>query len=192
MTRKNRLFCRTSAMALLVPALATSGATSAIGQDAAGTAQAEAEATTAAVADGDIVVTARRRSESLSRVPISVASIGGDDLVARRIESQLDLQRGVPGLTVRSGQSDSVLTFSIRGQGVDNYSSSPPAVATYFNEVPLASLSASNFYDLNSIQVLKGPQGTLFGRNTTGGRCHQHSDHRRQGSAARRRQCTMA
>ncbi|GGZ17273.1 hypothetical protein GCM10011614_34760 [Novosphingobium colocasiae] len=115
------------------------------------------------------MVTARRRSEALSRVPVSISSISSNDLAERSITSQADLQRGVPGLTVRSGQSDSVLNFSIRGQGIDTYSSSPPAVATYFNDVPLVSLSASNFYDLDSVQVLKGPQGTLFGRNTTGG-----------------------
>lgn len=173
MTKKNRLYCRASALAFLVPLLAVAGASSAMANEQAAVdmqaKQTAPEADASVPLDADIVVTARRRSESLSRVPISVASIGSEDLAARAITSQSDLQRGVPGLTVRSGQSDSVLNFSIRGQGVDTYSASQSAVASYFNEAPLASLSASNFYDLESVQVLKGPQGTLFGRNTTGG-----------------------
>jgi iron complex outermembrane receptor protein len=169
MTQKDRLNFRTSALALVVPLLAVAGASSAAAQDVAGDAKTAPQADTSAPAEGEIVVTARRRSEVLSRVPIAVTSLGGGDLETRSITSQADLQRGVPGLTVRSGQSDSVLNFSIRGQGIDNYSASQASVASYFNEVPFASLSASNFYDLESIQVLKGPQGTLFGRNTTGG-----------------------
>lgn len=117
----------------------------------------------------ELIVTARREEEALSRVPLSIAVLGGDELAQRGISSQSDLQRGVPGLTIRTGQTDNSMTFTIRGQGIDTFSGSRPAVLAYFNEVPLSSYSASNFYDMQSIQVLKGPQGTLFGRNTTGG-----------------------
>jgi iron complex outermembrane recepter protein len=130
---------------------------------------APSDANSAAKGSDEIIVTARRQSEKLSRVPISISRIGSEELVQRSVTSQADLQRSVPGLTVRSGQSDNVLTFTIRGQGVDTFSSSQPAVLTYFNDVPQSTFSASNFFDLESIQVLKGPQGTLFGRNTTGG-----------------------
>lgn len=178
MILKNRWNCQASTLAILVPAMVMApGAVAAENIAASDVTTAnkaqggasDAPAAAPAATNTDIVVTARRRSESLSRVPIAIASIGSEDLATRSITSQADLQRAVPGLTVRSGQSDSVLNFSIRGQGVDTYSASQSAVATYFNEVPLASLSASNFYDLDSVQVLKGPQGTLFGRNTTGG-----------------------
>lgn len=129
----------------------------------------EAEDAASSPSDGEIVVTARRRGESLSKVPLSIVAIGSDELAARNLTSEADLQRSVPGLTIRSGQTDNALTFTIRGQGVDTFSGSRPAVVSYLNEVPLSSFSASSYYDLESIQVLKGPQGTLFGRNTTGG-----------------------
>ncbi len=187
MAKRNRFYLRSSALALLVPILTAigapaamahsdvSGATNDGGPSGSENGNADDQGASASPADddsisnGEITVTARRRSEALSRVPISITSLAGAEITQRNVSSQSDLQRTVPGLTIRTGQSDNVLTFTIRGQGVDTFSSSQPAVLTYFNEVPLSSYSASNFYDLESIQVLKGPQGTLFGRNTTGG-----------------------
>jgi iron complex outermembrane receptor protein len=117
----------------------------------------------------EIVVTARRQNESLERVPIAVTAIGADQLVERAIRTDSDLQISVPGLTIRQTQGNNSLTYSIRGQSADTFSGSPSAVVTYLNEVPLSISGASSFYDLESVQVLKGPQGTLFGRNATGG-----------------------
>lgn len=117
----------------------------------------------------EVMVTARRRDESLSRVPIAVSAIGAEQLDDRQIESDADLQYAVPGLTIRQTQGNNSLTYSIRGQSADTFSGSPSAVVTYIDEVPLTISGASTFYDLESVQVLKGPQGTLFGRNTTGG-----------------------
>jgi iron complex outermembrane recepter protein len=118
---------------------------------------------------GEIIVTARRRGETLAHVPLSVIALGTEELAARNVTTETDLQRSVAGLTIRTGQTDNALTFSIRGQGIDYFSAGRPSVLTYLNDVPLPSLGASGFYDLESVQVLKGPQGTLFGRNTTGG-----------------------
>lgn len=117
----------------------------------------------------EVVVTARRRSESLSRVPIAVTAISADQITERSIRSDSDLQAAVPGLTIRQTQGNNSLTYSIRGQSADTFSGSASAVIAYLDEVPLFISGASTFYDLESIQVLKGPQGTLFGRNTTGG-----------------------
>lgn len=117
----------------------------------------------------EVVVTARRRDESLEKVPIAISVIGAKQLIERQVLSDADLQVAVPGLTIRETQGNNSLTYSIRGQSADTFSGSPSAVVTYFNEVPLTVAGASTFYDLQSIQVLKGPQGTLFGRNTTGG-----------------------
>lgn len=117
----------------------------------------------------EIVVTARRRDESLSRVPIAITAISGDLLIERSIRTDSDLQLAAPGLTVRQTQGNNSLTYSIRGQTADTFSGSASAVVTYFNEVPLTVGGASTFFDLESVQVLKGPQGTLFGRNATGG-----------------------
>ncbi|TGD71352.1 hypothetical protein E4634_18955 [Mangrovimicrobium sediminis] len=117
----------------------------------------------------EVVVTARRRSEGLSRVPISVNALSAEQLLERSIRTDSDLQIAVPGLTIRQTQGNNSLTYSIRGQSADTFSGSPSAVIAYMNEVPLTISGASTFYDLDSIQVLKGPQGTLFGKNTTGG-----------------------
>lgn len=117
----------------------------------------------------EVVVTARRKEEDLSRVPISISAIGARELDERSIRTDSDLQAAVPGLTIRQTQGNNSLTYSIRGQSADTFSGSPSAVVAYLDEVPMTVSGASTFYDLASIQVLKGPQGTLFGRNTTGG-----------------------
>lgn len=117
----------------------------------------------------EVVVTARRRAESLSRVPIAISAVNAEEILERSIRSDSDLQFTVPGLTIRQTQGNNSLTYAIRGQSADTFSGSPSAVVAYMNEVPMSISGASTFYDLESIQVLKGPQGTLFGRNTTGG-----------------------
>jgi len=117
----------------------------------------------------EVVVTARRRDESLEKVPVSISAISAEQLNERQVRTDSDLQLSVPGLTIRQTQGNNSLTYSIRGQTADTFSGSPSAVVTYFNEVPLTIGGASTFYDLETVQVLKGPQGTLFGRNATGG-----------------------
>jgi iron complex outermembrane receptor protein len=117
----------------------------------------------------DIVVTARRTSERLSDVPVSVAAMGEQQLNEKRILTDSDLQSATPGLTVRQTNSSNQISFSLRGQSVDAFSFAAPAVLNYVNEFNAQSTSASAFFDLDSIQTLKGPQGTLFGRNATGG-----------------------
>lgn len=117
----------------------------------------------------EVIVTARRRDESLANVPIAVTAISAEQLNERQVRTDSDLQLVVPGLTIRQTQGNNSLTYAIRGQSADTFSGSPSAVVAYLNEVPLTISGASTFYDLASVQVLKGPQGTLFGRNTTGG-----------------------
>jgi iron complex outermembrane receptor protein len=117
----------------------------------------------------EVVVTARRRNENIERVPLAMTAFNPADLSQRSINTESDLQRSIPGLTVRATQDQNQLNFAIRGQTVDGFTSSKPAVLSYIDEVQFNTASASSFFDLNSVQVLKGPQGTLFGRNTTGG-----------------------
>lgn len=117
----------------------------------------------------EVIVTARRRDESLATVPIAITAMSSEQLAQRQVQTDSDLQAAVPGLTIRQTQGNNSLTYSIRGQSADTFSGSPSAVVAYMNEVPLTVSGASTFYDLESVQVLKGPQGTLFGRNTTGG-----------------------
>lgn len=145
-------------------ALAATLASPALAQDA----QEGASESQPAVGS-EIIVTARRREEDISRVPIAITALDSNDLTDRAVVSDADLQRTVPGLTIRQTQGNNSLTYSLRGQSADIFSGSPSAVISYLNEVPIPVGQASDFFDLQSVQVLKGPQGTLFGRNATGG-----------------------
>lgn len=133
--------------------------------DVAGAARADAPDATS----GEIIVTARRRAENIEKVPIAISVISGDDIVKRAIFNENDLQSAVPGLVIRQNGGNNAFNYVIRGQSVDTFTNSPPSVLPYVNEVQIVTHSASTFYDMGGIQVLKGPQGTLFGRNATGG-----------------------
>ncbi len=122
-----------------------------------------------AAALDEVVVTAQRREATLESTPVAVAVLDPTVLQDKAIVTELDLQTAVAGLTVKAGQSANQLNYSIRGQTVDSFSSSRPSVLPYFNEIQVGGSASTAFYDLESIQVLKGPQGTLFGRNSTGG-----------------------
>lgn len=118
----------------------------------------------------EIVVTARRKEESAQTVPVSLTAISAATLAAQGVETTNDLQRLVPGIILNGAGSLSNTTYTIRGQGKAVTGPGLPSVITYFNEIPLPSIgSYTPTFDMDNIQVLKGPQGTLFGRNTTGG-----------------------
>ncbi|QIB66830.1 TonB-dependent receptor [Kineobactrum salinum] len=117
----------------------------------------------------EVIVTARRRSESVQDVPVAVSVLSGEALQMRSVTSEGDLQVAFPGLVVRSANNNNQLNYVIRGESVDAYSGSPPGVQPYINDVPFLVGASTTFFDLGNIQVVKGPQGTLFGRNSTGG-----------------------
>ncbi|MGJ8669659.1 MAG: TonB-dependent receptor [Oceanococcus sp.] len=123
----------------------------------------------------EIVVTAQKREESLQDVPVSVQAFSGAMLDAMGVEDQTDLQRITPGLNITS-QVSYVVTF-LRGIGTDAFITTDPSVATYIDGVyfPFASNLAQQFGSVERIEVLKGPQGTLFGRNATGGAIAIHT-----------------
>ncbi len=124
----------------------------------------------------EIVVTAQKREENLQKTPISISVLKPADITNRHIQSLLDLQDGsIPSLRVLpfSGRNFS-LVLNIRGVGVLGDSNQPArdaGVGVYIDGVYLGRPQGLNgaLYDLESIEVLKGPQGTLFGRNTEGG-----------------------
>jgi iron complex outermembrane receptor protein len=116
----------------------------------------------------EITVTARRRSEQLEHVPVAVTALTDSDIEERGIKTQADLQLSIPGLLVNQSHTQNEIYLVIRGATVDPQSGSSPAVLSYLNEVS-TNVGAGSIYDLSSVQVLKGPQGTLFGRNATGG-----------------------
>jgi iron complex outermembrane receptor protein len=122
----------------------------------------------------EVVVTARRRQENLQTVPIAVTVLSQVELNQNNIESIQDLQYYVPSLS-ETGQRRDAMAVSIRGQGSSGYSSLP-GVIVYVNEVPTpvdnlgqTFTGPGTLFDLENVQVLKGPQGTLFGRNAIGG-----------------------
>jgi len=154
--------------------LASSCALVALAFAAPAMAQDAAPAAPAADTGSDIVVTARRVSESAQRVPLAIEAFSQKELTARAITSAADLGKSVAGLSATADSGNPALqTFSIRGRG-QNYGAASGSVETYFADIPLSApfqmpAFAPQFFDIGSFQVLKGPQGTLFGRNTTGG-----------------------
>lgn len=119
---------------------------------------------------GDIVVTARRSEESIQSVPVSVTAFSSETLRENSVSTPEDLQLSTPGVYLSGNGGRQNSNFVIRGQSKALSGPSSPAVISYFAEVPNPVFgSFTPQFDLSSIQVLKGPQGTLFGRNTTGG-----------------------
>jgi iron complex outermembrane receptor protein len=120
----------------------------------------------------EVIVTARRREENLQAVPVAVAVLNATELDEQNVLTATDLSRVVPGLSFQSTSANRVdTTFSIRGQG-ETFGEAAPGVVPYFAEVPNFGSPMDGspaIYDLQNVQVLKGPQGTLFGKNTTGG-----------------------
>jgi iron complex outermembrane recepter protein len=122
-----------------------------------------------------IVVNARRTAENIQSVPVAITAMSADDLKRDQITSPQDLTGRVPSLIIApNGQMRNTESPAIRGQGAQ-YGTSP-GVVIYYDEVPQPSDPIANnqggpgkFFDLANVQVLKGSQGTLFGRNTTGG-----------------------
>src|SRR6185369_4323416 len=120
--------------------------------------------------NGDIVVTARRRAEDISKVPVSVTAFGSAQIESKHIQNLTDLTKLTPGLNITGGGSRTNVFVTIRGQSRGVTGNVSPGVLTYFNEVPLPTYGSTiPTYDMANIQVLKGPQGTLFGRNSIGG-----------------------
>ncbi|WP_460989198.1 TonB-dependent receptor [Sphingobium sp. TomTYG45] len=120
---------------------------------------------------GDIIVTAQKRSERLNDVPMSINAGSADQLKSLGITNTDDLGKLVPGFTFQTGNYGLPVYF-IRGIGFnDTTLGVSPAVTVYVDQVPLAysPMSRGAALDLERVEVLKGPQGTLFGQNSTGG-----------------------
>ncbi len=148
------------------PVEAQAQSAAAAGPTQAAPVTSQAQAGDAASGAGAIVVTARLRKENIEKVPVAVTYLSTKQLQTQQILKYTDLQRQVPGLTVPTSYASGVQSIYIRGY----------AATTYFSEVP-APLNGTNtilgainpLYDISSIQVLKGPQGTLFGATSLGG-----------------------
>lgn len=120
----------------------------------------------------EITVTAQKREQSVQDVALSVTAFTGDDMRTLGFERPADIAAQTPGVTVKSAISDTNPVISIRGIGLNDLSAnSNPPVSVYIDDIFLASNVMMNFQllDVERTEVLKGPQGTLYGRNTTGG-----------------------
>lgn len=119
----------------------------------------------------EVVVTAQKRTESIQDVPISVSAFDSAALDARQIDAFTDLQFNVPNVSFTKGNFTGS-NFQIRGIGtLLTATSGDSGVAMHVNDVYLQSprLFETEYYDMEQVEILRGPQGTLFGRNSTGG-----------------------
>lgn len=163
MSRKFYLLAGFSWLALVQPALA---------QDAA----AADPASQAAVEDEggleEIVVTAQKRAENLQSVPVSVTALSSETIANQRIADFSDLTRAAPSLTITQQTSSPNNAIILRGIGTYAFSIGvEPSVAVIIDDMPVVQQAQAfdNMADLERIEVLKGPQGTLFGKNSSAG-----------------------
>ena len=131
-----------------------------------------ASASSKSTAVGEVVVTAERREASAQKVSIALTVLSGKNLQKEGVTTVNDLANASPNLEVEPAFGGGQPQFRIRGVGFQDYASNnAPTVGVYVNEVayPIPIMTQGAFFDVSRIEVLRGPQGTLYGRNTTGG-----------------------
>ncbi len=122
----------------------------------------------------EIIVTAQKREQSIQDVGVSVSAFSGEQMKALGVTNTVEITQQVPGLQVNTW-SPTLTTFNLRGVSQNNFTDNLEApVAVYSDEVYIASMNAisGQLFDVERVEVLRGPQGTLFGRNATGGLVH--------------------
>ncbi|HKX87702.1 MAG TPA: Plug domain-containing protein, partial [Sphingopyxis sp.] len=142
----------------------------------AAAAPVQAEEAAAVESAGEIVVTAQKRVQNVQDVPISIAVVSGEDLQEQGSASLVDYAGYVPGMNVSNGGTPGQTTITLRGVAPLN---SAQTVGIYLDDAPVGSSALYNRagaftidlmpYDLERIEVLKGPQGTLYGASSIGG-----------------------
>ncbi|MCZ8133182.1 MAG: TonB-dependent receptor [Steroidobacteraceae bacterium] len=126
----------------------------------------------------EIVVTAQRREEQIQNVPVAITAFSGEDIAALGFTQMQDLATQTPNVQIKNVIANSIPNVTIRGVGLNDYAANNnPAAGIYVDDVYLVSPAMLNFqmFDVERVEVLKGPQGTLFGRNTTAGTINFHS-----------------
>ncbi|MBV1905509.1 MAG: TonB-dependent receptor [Pseudomonadales bacterium] len=120
----------------------------------------------------EIIIVAQRREQSLQEVSVAITVLSGDQLKAQGITNVNQLQNTAPSLEVEPAFGGGAAQFRIRGVGFQDYATNnSPTVGVYVNEVafPVPAMTQGLIFDVDHVEVLRGPQGTLYGRNTTGG-----------------------
>ena len=133
---------------------------------------AQAQASDNSGGIGEIVVTAQRRKQNVQDVPIAITAISGEALRNGAVRDPRDLTTLVPSLSMQAGTAASTTSLFIRGVGIGDFNSNTTgAVGVYVDDVFIGANAGKlfNVFDGDGIEVLKGPQGTLYGRNTTAG-----------------------
>ena len=156
----------TLAMAAALPAMA---------QDAAPQAAQETSNNDNSVLSGEIVVTAQKRQENVQNVGIAITAYSGDQLRALGIQRSADVASFSPGVSISGSLAGQNTQFTIRGVVQNDFNDIVEAPnAVYLDEGYIAIAQGQSFavFDIDRVEVLKGPQGTLFGRNATGGLIH--------------------
>ncbi|MBD3837581.1 TonB-dependent receptor [Brevundimonas sp.] len=128
-------------------------------------------ASQAATTIEDIVVTAQKREQAVNTIPLAITAVSSQQLENRGIETVADLQKVAPGFSFADTGVNAPV-YSLRGVGYFDYSlAAAPAVSVYLDEValPYPAMTQGAMIDLQRVEVLRGPQGTLFGQNATGG-----------------------
>ncbi|WP_428630092.1 TonB-dependent receptor [Sphingopyxis sp.] len=122
--------------------------------------------------DDDIVVTAQKREERLQDVPVSVTVLGSQTLTASRIDSGTEIARLAPNVRVSVLGDESQPKFAIRGISTSEFNlNAISSTGVFFDEVYVGAsyLGGAQIFDISRVEILRGPQGTLFGKNTTAG-----------------------
>jgi iron complex outermembrane recepter protein len=121
----------------------------------------------------DIVVTAQRREQGVQDVPIAISALSAADLATRGVSNTLQLGQFIPNLVAQNNTGiGSANAYFLRGLGnTETIATFDPPVGTYVDDIYISRQNANNLslFDVERVEVLRGPQGTLFGRNTTGG-----------------------
>lgn len=119
-----------------------------------------------------IVITSQKRVQNIQQVGIAITALYGDALREQHIEKAVDIEKVVPNMSIKNNGGGGVPIVMVRGVGLQNFRiNDSPTTSFYIDEVYQTSIATASFsmYDLERIEVLKGPQGGLYGRNTIGG-----------------------
>jgi iron complex outermembrane receptor protein len=155
---------------LLTCSVAIGGATAALAQGAPAAGKPDQGV-------ADIIVTAQKRAESLHNVPVAISAFDSKALEASHVVQIFELQRLEPSLHVDLGFRSNAARITIRGIGSSGGTAVEPSVGSFLDGVYIAreGMAKTAYFDLESIEVLRGPQGTLFGRNASVGALSLHS-----------------